>query len=161
MSGYSMLGFVVIIILYVVVGVMAAIGTIVTFRKLLSPKAEQIFYSMFLIMIALFYLAFTAYFEVASAWRIETVAVVGFIVLGLLGTRFPSALMVGYVLHGAWDLLHELQGHGVHTPFEAGQLTAIPLAYGFFCLAFDFYAAGYFYSRRKEWETASGALATD
>jgi hypothetical protein len=159
MSGYSMLGFVVIIILYVVVGVMAAIGTIVTFRKLLSPKAEQIFYAMFLVLIALFYLAFTAYFEVASAWRIETVAVVGFIVLGLLGTRLPSALIVGYVLHGAWDLLHELQGHGVHTPFEAGQLTAIPLAYGFFCVAFDFYAAGYFYSRRKEWETAGSTVA--
>ena len=70
--GYSMLGFVVIMILYAVIGLMAAAGTISITRKLLAPKTEQIFYAMFLIMIAAFYLAFAAYFGVASAWRVET-----------------------------------------------------------------------------------------
>jgi hypothetical protein len=158
--GYGTLGFIAIMILYIGIGVLAAIGCIFLFRKALSPKAEQICYGLLLIAVAAFYLAFGAYFEAGMAWRIETSAVVAFIVLGLLGTRFPSALMVGYALHGAWDLLHELQGHGVHTPFEVGQLTAIPLAYGFFCVSFDFYVAGYFYTRRKEWRTAStGARA--
>ncbi len=53
-----MLGFVVIVILYVVIGFMAAAGAILIARKILAPKAEQIFYAMFLIMIAAFYLAF-------------------------------------------------------------------------------------------------------
>jgi len=88
--GYSMLGFVVIMILYAVIGLMAAAGTISITRKLLAPKTEQIFYAMFLIMIAAFYLAFAAYFGVASAWRVETAVVVEFVVIGLLGVRLPS-----------------------------------------------------------------------
>jgi hypothetical protein len=152
--GYSMLAFVTIVILYVVIGLMAATGTIFIGRKILAPKAEQIFYAMFLIMIAAFYLAFAAYFGVATAWRLETAAVVAFVVIGLLGTRLPLALIVGYSLHGLWDLAHELQAHGAYSAFAPGQLTAIPLAYGFFCLAFDFCVAAYFYTRRAEWNAA-------
>jgi uncharacterized membrane protein len=48
---YSVLGFVVIVILYAVIGLMAA-GAVFTARKFLTHKAEQIFYAMFLIMIA-------------------------------------------------------------------------------------------------------------
>ena len=78
--GYSMLGFVVIMILYAVIGLMAAAGTIFTVRKFLGPRAEQVFYGMFLIMIAAFYLAFAAYFGIATALRAETAAVVIFAV---------------------------------------------------------------------------------
>ena len=152
--GYSMLGFVVIMILYAVIGLMAAAGTISITRKLLAPKTEQIFYAMFLIMIAAFYLAFAAYFGVASAWRVETAVVMAFVVIGLLGVRLPFALIVGYSLHGLWDLLHELQAHGAYSTFEPGQLTAIPLAYGVFCAVFDFCMAAYFYMRRAEWSAA-------
>ena len=156
--GYSMLGFVVIMILYAVIGLMAAAGTISITRKLLAPKTEQIFYAMFLIMIAAFYLAFAAYFGVASAWRVETAVVMAFVVIGLLGVRLPFALIVGYSLHGLWDLLHELQAHGAYSAFEPGKLTAIPLAYGFFCAAFDFSMAVYFYARRGEWSAARKAV---
>lgn len=152
-EGYGMLGFVVIVILYAGIGLMAAAGTIVTVRKIPGPKAEQIFYAISLIMIATFYLAFAAYFEVATAWRVETAAVVAFVAIGLLGARLPFALIVGYSLHGLWDLLHELQAHGA-SAFEPGQLTAIPLAYGIFCAVFDFYMAAYFYTRRAEWSAA-------
>ena len=147
---YSMLGFVVIIILYAVIGLMAAAGAILIARKVLAPKAEQIFYAMFLIMIAAFYLAFTAYFGVAMAWRLETAVVVAFVAVGLLGARLPFALIVGYSLHGLWDLLHELRAHGAYSAFDPSQLTAIPLAYGVFCAAFDFCMAGYVYERRAE-----------
>jgi hypothetical protein len=153
-QGYSMLGFVVIVILYAVIGLMAAAGAIFVFRKALAPKAEQIFYAIFLIMIALFYLAFAAYYGATKAWRMETAIVVAFVAIGMLGARLPFALIVGYPLHGLWDLLHELQAHGVPTPFEPGQLTAIPLAYGVFCAAFDFCMAAYFYKRRSEWNAA-------
>src|SRR5215470_6789370 len=125
--GYTMLGFIVIVILYAVIGLMAAAGAIFITRKMLPPKAEQIFYAMFLIMIAAFYLAFTAYFGMAAAWRLETAVVVVFVGIGLLGARLPFALIVGYSLHGLWDLLHELQAHGAYPAFEPGQLTAIPL----------------------------------
>src|SRR6202162_4633104 len=153
-EGYSMLGFVVIVILYAVIGLIAAAGTTVVARKIPGPKAEQIFYAMFLIMIAAFYLAFAAYFGVATAWRGEKAAVLAFVAIGLLGARLPFALIVGYPLHGLWDLLHELQAHGAYSAFEPGQLTTIPLAYGFFCAAFDFCMAAYFYERRAEWIAA-------
>jgi hypothetical protein len=151
---YHVLGFAVIAILYLAVGVMAATGTISIFRKILNPKAEQIFYAMFLILVALFYLAFVAYFGATMAWPLEATVVAVFIAVALLGVRLPFALIAGYSLHGLWDLLHELQAHGVCSAFEQGRLTATPLAYGFFCAAFDFSVAAYFFRRRVEWNAA-------
>jgi hypothetical protein len=154
----QLFGFIVIVVLYVVIGLMAATGTSSIFRKMFTPKAEQIFYAMFLILIAGFYLAFTAYFEATTAWRVEGAVVLGFVAIALVGVRLPFALIVGYALHGSWDLLHELHAHGAYSAFEPGQLTAIPLAYGAFCAAFDFYMAAYFYGRRAEWSAAWKAL---
>jgi hypothetical protein len=153
-QGYSMLGFFVIVILYAAVGLMAAVGAIFFTRKIFGPRAEQVFYGMFLIMVAAFYLAFVAYFGNAAAWRAETAAVVVFAVIGLFGVRLPIALVVGYPLHGLWDLLHELQAQGAFSALEPGQLTAIPLAYGVFCAVFDVCIAGYSYARRAEWAAA-------
>ena len=153
-EGYGMLGFVVIVILYAVVGLLAAAGAISITRKLFGPRAEQAFYGMFLILIAAFYLAFVAYFGNATAWRAEMAAVVVFAVIGLFGVRLPVALIAGYPLHGLWDLLHELQAQGAFSAFEPGQLTSIPLAYGVFCAAFDVCIAGYSYARRAEWGAA-------
>jgi len=106
---------------------------------------------MLLIVIALFYLAFTAYFGVATAWRLELAAVAAFSALALLGVRLTFALILAYPLHGLWDLLHELQAHGIHSAFDSGELTAIPLAYGIFCAAFDFSMGAYFYTQRADW----------
>jgi hypothetical protein len=153
-----MLGFVVIVILYATIGFMAAAGAIFIARKILAPKAEQVFFAMFLIMIAAFYLAFAAYFGAETAWRLETAVVVAFVALGLLGARLPFALIIGYPLHGLWDVLHELQAHGAYSVFEPGQLTAIPLAYGVFCAVFDFCMAAYLYTRRAEWGAAWKAV---
>ena len=153
-QAYNTLGFVVIAILYIGIGIMAAKGTIFTFRKILTAKTEQIFYAIALIVVAALYLAFAAYFRAAMAWRSETVAVLAFVALGLLGVRLPVALILGYPLHGLWDLLHELQLHGVYYSLAPGHLTAIPLAYGLFCAAFDFYMAAYIYRRRAEWIAA-------
>jgi len=159
-QGHSMLGFVVIVILYAVIGLMAAAGTIFIARRVLTPKAEQIFYAAFLILIAAFYLAFASYFGAAgTAWQVETAAVVAFVAIALLGARLPAALIVGYALHGVWDLLHELEAHGAYSAFGPGQLTSIPFAYGIFCAAFDFCMAGYFYTRRAEWNAAWKAKA--
>ncbi|HSE95056.1 MAG TPA: hypothetical protein VLD61_04155 [Methylomirabilota bacterium] len=158
-QGHSMLGFVVIVILYAVIGLMSVVGAVVITRKVFRPRAEQVFYGMFLVMIAAFYLAFTAYFGVATAWRLETAAVLAFAAIGLLGARVPLALIVGYPVHGVWDLLHELEAHAAYAAFEPGQLTAVPLAYGIFCAAFDFGMAAYFYRQRAEWGAAWTANA--
>jgi hypothetical protein len=153
----STFGFAVIVILYATIGLMAAAGAIFLVPKFLAPKGEQVFYGAFFILIAAFYLAFAAYFASAEAWRVEIAAVVIFTAFGLFGMRLPIALIVGYPLHGLWDLLHELQAHGAWIGFQPEQLTAIPLAYGIFCLAFDVCMAWYFHTRRDEWEAAWAA----
>jgi hypothetical protein len=108
----SMIGFVVIVNLYIVIGLMSAAGSIFVSQKIFTPKAEQIFFGIFLIPVAGFYLAFTAYFGIETAWLLESAAVLAFVAIGLLGIRVPFALVVGYPLHGLWDLLHELHAHG-------------------------------------------------
>jgi hypothetical protein len=95
---------------------------------------------------------------VATAWRLETIVVLAFVVIGLLGARLPFALILGYSLHGVWDLLHELQAHGACSLFEPGHLTAIPLGYGVFCLSFDVCVAAYLYARRPDWSAAWKAM---
>ena len=145
------IGFIVIAVLYLTIGFLSAAGSIYLSRKIFKPKAEQTFYGLFLIAIAGFYLAFTAYFGTEAAWRLEWAGVLVFAAMGLTGTRLPFVLIVGYPLHGVWDMLHEFQAHGTLSIFGADQLTAIPLAYGIFCLAYDFSMGAYFINRRKEW----------
>jgi hypothetical protein len=135
----------VIIALYVCVGILAAAGSIFISQKLFSAKAEQIFFALFFIAIAAFYLAFTAYFGDQGAWRLETGAVIVFALFGILGLRLP--------------VLHEVQAFGGVSPFGTHELTELPLAYGAFCAAFDWCVAGYFYTRRREWNAAWKARA--
>jgi hypothetical protein len=157
-QAHSILAFALIAILYVVIGIMAARGTICIFRKMLAPKSEQVLYAVFLILVAAYYLAFVAYFGATRAWQLEGAVVAAFVAISLLGVRLPFALIVGFSLHGLWDALHEFQAHGGYSAVQAGQLTAIPLAYGFFCAAFDFYVAAYFYRRRAEWSASWKAV---
>ena len=144
----------VIIALYVCVGFLAAAGSIFISQKFFSPKAEQIFFGLFLIAIAAFYLAFTAYFQDQGAWRLEIEAVIAFAVFGILGLRLPVVLIIGYCLHGIWDVIHEMHAYGGGSPFSDHELTKVPLAYGAFCAAYDWCVAGYFYTRRREWNAA-------
>ena len=153
MDQYSMIGFLVIVVLYATIGLLAAAGAISITRKI-GPKAEQVLYGLFLVIIAALYLAFVAYFGKATAWRVETAAVVFFALVGLFGVRLPIALVIGYALHGAWDLVHELQAQGAISTYYLGPLTAVPLAYGVFCAAFDVCIAAYAFKRRDEWNVA-------
>lgn len=152
----SSVGFAVILVLYVSVGVMATIGSIVVSQKLFGPRAEQVFYAGFLVAIAAFYLAFTAYFGAHAAWSLESGAVLAFTALAVIGARVPMALIIGYLLHGFWDGVHELQAHSTLAAFEPGRSTDVPLAYGAFCATFDLGIAAYFWTRRKAWSAAWG-----
>lgn len=144
----------VIIVLYLSVGFLAAAGSICISQKIFSAKAEQIFFALFLVAIAVFYLAFTAYYQDQEAWRLETGAVILFALFGIVGIRLPVVLIIGYCLHGIWDVLHEIDAHGGSSLLGDQKITEIPLAYGVFCAAYDWCVAGYFYTRRREWNTA-------
>jgi hypothetical protein len=150
----SVIAFTVILALYITIGVFAAIGTAYVSKTLLPPKFEQVFYAVFLAIIASFYLAFTIYFGNEQAWRIESTAVLCFAAIALAGIRVTYALIAGYVLHGLWDVSHELHAHAGLSVFEPGQTTMIPLAYGAFCVTYDFCMAGYFVTRRAHWNAA-------
>lgn len=144
----------IIIILYVTIGLLAAAGSVFLAKWLFSAKAEQVFFALFLVPIAAFYLAFTGYFGDDAAWPLEVGGTIVFAVFGLVGVRVPVALMTGYFLHGLWDLLHELHAHGAVELLSAQQVTEIPLGYGTFCAAYDWCMVGYFITRWREWSTA-------
>jgi hypothetical protein len=147
----------IIIVLYMSVGLLAAAGSIFISQKVFSARGEQIFFALFFIAIAGFYLAFTAYFENQEAWRLEIGAVVVFTIFGILGLRFPVALIIGYSLHGIWDVVHEIHAFAGVSPFGAEKMTELPLAYGVFCAAFDWCVAVYFCTRRRDWNGAWNA----
>src|SRR6478609_1208463 len=100
-SSSQLIGGLVIALLYVVIGLLSAIGSILVFRRIFQGRWEQIFWAAFLVVIAGFYLSFAAYFEASTqAWRTEIVAVVVFLVCAVAGLFFRSAIAFGYVLHG-------------------------------------------------------------
>jgi hypothetical protein len=152
----SAIGFIVIVALYIAIGVMSAAGSVYISQSILSAKAEQIFFGLFLIPIAGFYLAFTAYFGDKDAWQLEATAVAVFAIFGLVGVRVSSALIVGYLLHGLWDVVHEFNAHAGGSLLGARQTTSVPLGYGFFCVTYDLLMATYFYTRRNHWQAAWG-----
>jgi hypothetical protein len=144
----------IIMVWYTSIGGLAAAGSMYLTHRFVPAKHEATLYGLFLIAIAAFYLACTSYFGDAAAWRLETVAVSGFAVMGGLGTRLPVVLIAGYALHGGWDLLHEVQDHMQVDVFGGNEATRIPLGYGAFCATFDWAMVVYFVYRRRHWVAA-------
>src|SRR5258708_35375139 len=132
------IGGLVVALLYAVIGLLSAIGSILIFRQIFQGRWEQIFWASFLVVIAAFYLSFAAYFGVsAHAWQTEVVGVAVFLVCAVGGLFSRSVIAVGYVMHGLWDLSHCLSGSSL-----AGlSITEIPLGYGIFCSTYDFTVA--------------------
>lgn len=147
-----------IVVWYMGIGLLAAAGTVTLSSKLLTARSEQIFFGLFLVPIAGMYLAFTTYFADAGAWRLETAAVALFAILGVLGSRVAVLLVLGYVLHGGWDLLHEIYAH-TGICFGTRGWSDIPLAYGSFCATYDWCMAAFFVTRRRQWSAAWGGQA--
>jgi uncharacterized protein DUF6010 len=142
-----------ILLLYLIIGCLAALGSVTITRHRFSPRNEQVFYSLLLIPVAAMYLAFLDYFQSPASLRIELWAASAFVAMALLGTRFSLLVIVGYALHGAWDVVHEVVAHQIASAESASSLTPIPLAYGSFCAAYDWCIAGYFYTRRHQRRT--------
>ena len=149
------MAFAVIVSLYLVIGLMSAAGAVYISQRVLPARFEAVFFGLFLIPIAGFYLAFAAYFGASEAWGLETTAVGVFAVLGCLGTRIPVLLIAGYALHGLWDLIHEARAHLGVDAFDGMESTPVPLAYGVFCATFDWCMAAYFHAQRTRWRAAA------
>jgi hypothetical protein len=147
-SNSQFIGGLVVALLYVVIGLLSAIGSILVFRQIFQGRWEQIFWASFLVVIAAFYLSFAAYFGVsAHAWQTEVVGVAVFFVCAVGGLFSRSAIAVGYVMHGLWDLSHCLSGSSL-----AGlSITEIPLGYGIFCATYDFMVACYLMISDAAW----------
>jgi hypothetical protein len=65
-SRSQFIGGLVVALLYVVIGLLGAIGSILIFRRIFQGRWEQIFWTFFLVVIAAFYLSFAAYFEAST-----------------------------------------------------------------------------------------------
>jgi hypothetical protein len=144
------LGFALIVFLYANIAVFTVIGTVWLSRKMFEGKTERIFYSVFLIFIAVTYLAFNLHYGNEAAWEAELSAVAFIAALGFFSFFRTGVLILGYALHGIWDLIHELSQY-LETSLIEPELTLIPLGYGVFCLVFDWAIAGYCYARRQAW----------
>src|SRR6266403_1761970 len=73
-SSSQFIGGLVVALLYVVIGLLSAIGSILVFRRIFQGRWEQIFWTSFLVVIAAFYLSFAAYFEASThAWALGSV----------------------------------------------------------------------------------------
>ena len=147
-SSSQLVGGLVVALLYAVVGVLGAIGSILVFRQIFQGRWEQIFWASFLVVIAAFYLSFAAYFGASThAWQTEIVGVAIFLVFAAGGLFARSAIALGYVMHGLWDLSHCLSGSSL-----AGvAITETPLGYGIFCSTYDFVVACYLVISGTAW----------
>jgi hypothetical protein len=144
----QLIGGLVVALLYAVIGLLSAIGSIVIFRRIFQGRWEQLFWASFLVVIAAFYLSFAAYFGVSTrTWQTEVVGVAIFLVCAVAGLFFRSAIAVGYVIHGLWDLSHCLSG----TSIAGLSVTEIPLGYGIFCSTYDLMVAGYLMRSHTTW----------
>jgi hypothetical protein len=147
-SGSQFIGGLVVALLYAVVGLLGAIGSIVVFRRIFQGRWEQIFWASFLVVIAAFYLSFAAYFGASThAWQTELIGVAVFLVCAVGGLFSRSAIALGYVMHGLWDLSHCLSGSSL----VGLSITEIPLGYGIFCSTFDFVVACYLMISDSAW----------
>jgi hypothetical protein len=147
-SRSQFIGGLVVALLYAVIGLLGAIGSIVIFRRIFHGRWEQIFWAYFLVVIAAFYLSFAAYFGVSTrAWQTEVVAVAVFLVCAVGGLFYRPAIAAGYIMHGLWDLSHSLSGSSL----ASLSLTEIPLGYGIFCLTYDVTVACYLMTSDTAW----------
>ena len=147
-SSSQLIGGLVVALLYFVIGLLSAIGSIFVFRRMFQGRWEQ---TCFLVVIAAFYLSFAAYFAASPhAWQTELIGVAVFLVCALCGLFSRAAIAVGYVMHGLWDLSHSLSG----ASFAGMSITDIPLGYGIFCSTYDFVVAGYLMISDTAWRDA-------
>ena len=102
-STSEFIGGLVLVLLYAVVGLLSAIGSIVVFRRIFQGRWEQIFWSSYLVLIAAFYLSFAAYFGASpDASKRSWSSLPLFLLVRWVGcfTYRPSRLALGCMAFG-------------------------------------------------------------
>jgi hypothetical protein len=95
---------------------------------------DRAFYPTVMIVIALTYGLFAAMAGSLSVVALESVAIVGFIAVSILGFKFSL-----------WIVVAALAGHGIYDFFHPHVLNnpGVPVWWPGFCLTYDVTAAGY------------------
>lgn len=98
-SSSQFIGGLVVAMLYVVIGLLGAIRSILIFPRIFQGRWEQIFWASFLVVIAAFYLSFAAYFGASThAWQTEVVGVAVFLVCAVdIGCNPPCLVVRKYL----------------------------------------------------------------
>src|SRR5512132_1659493 len=117
----SAIGLIVIVALYISIGAMSAAGSVYISKSIFSAKVEQIFFGLFLIPIAGFYLAFTAHFGNKDALQLEATAVAIFAVFR--PSRSPSSISSRSRIPATW-----LMGRGPRVQRSCRRLSIGPSA---------------------------------
>ena len=104
------------------------------FARFTGLDRDRAFYPTVMIVIALTYGLFAAMAGSLSVLALESVAIVGFIVVAVLGFKFS-----------AWIVVAALAGHGIYDFFHPHVLNnpGVPVWWPGFCLTYDVTAAGY------------------
>lgn len=146
-SGTQLIGGAVVFLLYIIVGLLAGVGSVLVVPRMLLGGGNR-YSEVFLVIVAAFYLSFAAYFGATDhAWNTELIGVAVFLVCATGGAFSRPAIALGYILHSIWDLSHSLSG----TSFGGLSLTDIPLGYGIFCATYDFTVSYYFIKCGDSW----------
>lgn len=118
----------------VTVGISLALLTVVV-SEFLPPSRALDLHTMILIFISAVYLGFASAEEEYYKLMIEISGIIVFCTLAMLGLwLWPPLLIIGFVGHAAWDVLHHPENH------LGAQVVSwyIPL-----CLSYDLLVAGY------------------
>lgn len=134
-----------IYLIYAFLAFMAVLGCAKFSSRYFKGKNELYFYCGTLFFIQIIYIVFDKHFNSGS--ELELYALIGFLILSVLGAFSPYLIILGYLSHGTWDLLHTLEFHSLLNL----KLSQVPLAYDIFCVVFDFGIVAYFFKKRKEW----------
>jgi hypothetical protein len=104
------------------------------FARFTGLERDRAFYPTVMIVIALTYGLFAVMGGSMSALALESVAIVGFILVSILGFKINQ-----------WFVVAALAAHGIYDFFHPHLLTnpGVPVWWPGFCLTYDVTAAGY------------------
>lgn len=102
------------------------------FARFIGLDRDRAFYPTVMIVIALLYALFAAIGGSATALALESIAIVGFVLLAVIGFKSSLWLVVAALFgHGVYDFFH---GHLFVNP-------GVPAWWPAFCMAYDVTAA--------------------
>jgi len=94
--------------------IIAILGTIMLTQRYLKPSTEKSFYALSLFPIALIYIGFIFYYGDTNALPSELFGVLVFLIFSLTAQFISIKILpMAYILHAAWDVLHEVFVQGI------------------------------------------------